>query len=62
MAPIPGVKFLNANLYNQETKDQLREQLGDKRVDVFLSDMAPSITGVRDTDQMRSLVSNHAPA
>lgn len=33
----------------------IQERLGDRRLDLVLSDMAPNITGVRATDQARAL-------
>jgi 23S rRNA (uridine2552-2'-O)-methyltransferase len=49
--PIPGTRFLRADIF--ETSDA--ELLGElKAFDVVLSDMAPDTTGVRSADQARS--------
>ena len=47
----PRLKFLQADAFVEENLKQL---LGDEKVDLVLSDMAPKTTGIRVTDQARS--------
>jgi 23S rRNA (uridine2552-2'-O)-methyltransferase len=53
MEPIPGVDFLEGDFTAPETLQALRELIGDKRVDLVMSDMAPNISGNRTIDQPR---------
>ena len=55
MDPIEGVEFLNADLLGNEGLDWLRERVGERAVDLVMSDMAPNISGNRVMDQTRSL-------
>ena len=55
MAPIPGVTCLQADFSDDQGLARLGEALGERRVSVVLSDMAPNLSGVRVADQARSL-------
>lgn len=55
MAPIAGVEFMQGDFTEQETLDRLQRLLGDRRVDLVLSDMAPNLSGVDSVDQPRSI-------
>ena len=55
MDPIPGVEFLQGDFTSAETLAALRALLGDSRVDLVMSDMAPNISGTRAVDQSRSM-------
>lgn len=55
MEPVAGVEFLQADFTTPETVAKLREMLGDRAVDLVMSDMAPNISGNRAMDQPRSL-------
>ena len=55
MEPIPGVDFLEGDFTAPETLQALRELIGDKPVDLVMSDMAPNISGNRAIDQPRSV-------
>jgi 23S rRNA (uridine2552-2'-O)-methyltransferase len=55
MEPVAGVEFLLGDFTTDETLGALRERLGDARVDLVMSDMAPNITGTRAMDQPRSM-------
>jgi 23S rRNA (uridine2552-2'-O)-methyltransferase len=55
MEPIPGVDFLAGDFTAPETLRALRELVGEKRVDLVMSDMAPNISGNRTIDQARTL-------
>ena len=55
MEPIPGVDFLEGDFTAPETLQALRELIGEKPVDLVMSDMAPNISGNRTIDQPRSM-------
>ncbi|GMT18906.1 hypothetical protein PFISCL1PPCAC_10203, partial [Pristionchus fissidentatus] len=54
MLPLPGATLLsNMDIREKSTHEAMREALKGKRVDVLLSDMAPSPTGDKGTDHTR---------
>jgi len=53
MEPIPGVDFLEGDFTTPETLQALRTLVGEKPVDLVMSDMAPNISGNRTIDQPR---------
>ena len=53
MEPIEGVEFLPGDFREQEVLDALNERVGDQPLDVVLSDMAPNLSGIGDTDAAR---------
>jgi 23S rRNA (uridine2552-2'-O)-methyltransferase len=55
MPPIPGVEFLLGDFTEPATLAALRELVGDAKIDLVLSDMAPNISGTRAMDQPRSM-------
>lgn len=55
MPAIAGVEFLQGDFTEAETFARLTERLGDRRVDLVLSDMAPNLSGVASVDQPRSM-------
>ena len=55
MEPLPGVEFVLGDLTSNGTIAALRAALGDSKVDLVMSDMAPNISGTRAMDQPRSL-------
>jgi 23S rRNA (uridine2552-2'-O)-methyltransferase len=55
MEPIPGVDFLEGDFTAPETLQALRNLIGDKPVDLVMSDMAPNISGNRVIDQPRTM-------
>ena len=46
MDPIDGVTFLQGDFREQEVADQLSAIVGDRQVDLVLSDMAPNLSGI----------------
>ncbi len=54
MDAIPGVTFLQGDFREQAVLDSLLAELGGRRVDLVLSDMAPNISGVDVVDQARA--------
>jgi 23S rRNA (uridine2552-2'-O)-methyltransferase len=51
MHPIAGVEFLQGDFREEGVLKQLEEKLGNKPVDLVISDMAPNISGVKEADQ-----------
>ncbi len=55
MAPVRGVEFIQGDFNDETVVRRCVDALGGAGVDLVLSDIAPNITGVRVTDQARSL-------
>jgi len=55
MESLPGVEFIQGDFREDEILEQLVEILGDSRVDLVMSDMAPNISGMEAVDQPRSM-------
>jgi len=53
--PIPGVTFLQGDFTDTEVYERCLDQLQGKKTDLVISDMAPNLSGIRDTDQARSM-------
>lgn len=53
MAPVPGVDFIQGDFREDAVLTQLETLVGDKPVDLVLSDMAPNISGIAVSDQAR---------
>jgi 23S rRNA (uridine2552-2'-O)-methyltransferase len=53
MEPIRGVHFIQGDFREDEVLQQLEEKLGDRRVGLVMSDMAPNMSGVPLVDQAR---------
>ncbi|MDQ2069123.1 23S rRNA (uridine(2552)-2'-O)-methyltransferase RlmE [Natronospira bacteriovora] len=51
MAGIPGVDFIQGDFTEQSVLDELLALIGDQRVDLVLSDMAPNMSGMKAVDQ-----------
>jgi len=55
MKSIEGVHFIQGDFTHTATYDQLIALLGEQKVDVVMSDMAPEMTGIRMSDQAKSI-------
>ena len=55
MDPIEDVDFIQGDFREEEVLGQLQALLGDTRVDLVISDMAPNVTGMAVVDQPRSM-------
>ena len=55
MEPIAGVHFLQADFREAEGLDALATSLGNRKVDLVVSDLAPNLSGVESADQARSV-------
>lgn len=53
MAPIEGVNFIRGDFRDEAVAQQLHERLAGRPVDVVVSDMAPNLSGIADTDAAR---------
>ena len=51
MDPIDGVDFIKGDFRDPKIVEQIRGLFGIQGLDLVISDMAPNITGVRETDQ-----------
>lgn len=55
VAPIPGVTIIRGDFGEESVLRRLEEALDGRKIDLVVSDMAPNISGVRATDQARSI-------
>lgn len=55
MVALPGVDFIQGDFTEQQVFDSIMESLGDRRVDLVISDMAPNMSGVSAVDQPQSM-------
>lgn len=55
MDPIAGVDFLQGDFREEAVLNALLERVGEQKVDVVLSDMAPNMSGNASVDQARSM-------
>lgn len=55
MDPIAGVDFLQGDFREEAVLAALLERVGDSKVDVVMSDMAPNMSGTPAVDQPRSM-------
>jgi len=55
MDALPGVEFIQGDFREDEILEQLMGILGETRVDLVMSDMAPNISGMDAVDQPRSM-------
>ncbi|MGP1947415.1 MAG: 23S rRNA (uridine(2552)-2'-O)-methyltransferase RlmE [Arsenophonus sp. NC-PG7-MAG3] len=55
MNPIVGVDFLQGDFRNKQILKALLERVGDKKVHVVMSDMAPNMSGIHAIDIPRSM-------
>ncbi|QSX34511.1 23S rRNA (uridine(2552)-2'-O)-methyltransferase RlmE [Shewanella avicenniae] len=55
MDPIVGVDFLQGDFREEKVLDALLTRVGDDKVDVVLSDMAPNMSGADVVDQPRAM-------
>ncbi|HLU14574.1 MAG TPA: RlmE family RNA methyltransferase [Burkholderiaceae bacterium] len=53
MEPIEGVTFIQGDFREDDVLRQLQDTLGDSRVDLVISDMAPNLSGIKAADAAR---------
>ncbi|SRR6266496_1761990 len=55
VAPIPGVTIVRGDFREDSVLQRLEDALDGRKLDLVVSDMAPNLSGVRATDQARSI-------
>jgi 23S rRNA (uridine2552-2'-O)-methyltransferase len=55
MEPVRGVEFVQGDFTKRSGLEAMRKIVGDRAVDVVLSDMAPNLSGIGVSDQARSM-------
>ena len=55
MGALPSVTFIQGNFEEESTLTELRKKLGERPVDLVISDMSPNITGIAISDQARCM-------
>ncbi len=55
MAPITNVLFIQGDFTEQAVYDQCLRALNGRNADLVISDLAPNLSGIRATDQARSM-------
>jgi len=53
MEPIAGVEFIQGDFRDDAVLEQLQQIVGDRKVDLVISDMAPNLSGVGSADSAR---------
>jgi len=53
--PLPGVEFIQGDFREQQVYEQLMQRVGERTVDLVISDMAPNISGMKAVDQPRAM-------
>lgn len=53
MEPIAGVEFIQGDFREDSVLEQLHTLVGDQKVDLVISDMAPNLSGVSSADSAR---------
>jgi len=55
MQPISGVRFIQGDFTEAETLAKVKAEVGERRVDMVVSDMAPEMSGNKLVDQARTI-------
>lgn len=55
MDPVPGAEVLQGDFREEEVLQRLLDTLGERPVDLVMSDMAPNISGMKTVDQPRAM-------
>jgi 23S rRNA (uridine2552-2'-O)-methyltransferase len=55
MDTLAGVDFIHGDFREPEVMEILKQKVGEKKIDLVISDMAPNISGIRDSDQARTM-------
>lgn len=54
MQPVAGVNFIQGDVREDAVRQKIAEMVGERAVDLVLSDMAPNLTGIASVDEARS--------
>lgn len=55
METLPGITFIQGDFEEESTLTELRRKLGERSVDLVISDMSPNISGIVISDQARCI-------
>jgi len=55
MDPLPSVRFIHGDFREDAVFAALLDMVGEQRVDLVISDMAPNISGMKSVDQPRAM-------
>lgn len=55
MAPVPGADFIHGDFTEAAVFERCLKALGGREADLVISDLSPNLSGIRDTDQARSM-------
>lgn len=55
MDSLADVQFIQGDFTDEAVFEQIVEAIGDSRVDLVISDMAPNMSGMKDIDQPRAM-------
>jgi 23S rRNA (uridine2552-2'-O)-methyltransferase len=55
MEPLPDVRFIHGDFREDAVFAALLDMVGEQRVDLVISDMAPNISGMKSVDQPRAM-------
>jgi 23S rRNA (uridine2552-2'-O)-methyltransferase len=55
MKTLPSVTFIQGDFEEESTLTELRKKLGERTVDLVISDMSPNISGIAISDQARCM-------
>ena len=55
MEPLSGVVFIQDDFREEHAMIELKKGLGDRQLDLVISDMAPNLSGIVVSDQARSM-------
>ena len=55
MDPIAGVEFIQGDFTDELVLEEILKKVGDRRVDLVISDMAPNMSGMIDIDQPKAM-------
>jgi 23S rRNA (uridine2552-2'-O)-methyltransferase len=53
MLPIKNVEFIQDDFTNEGVIEKIKTIIGDRKIDILLSDMSPNISGHKNTDHLR---------
>ncbi len=56
MDSLPGLDFIQGDFADDAVLNALQQRVGDRKVDLVMSDMAPNISGNRSIDQPRAML------
>jgi 23S rRNA (uridine2552-2'-O)-methyltransferase len=56
MDSLPGLDFIQGDFTDDAVLSALQQRVGERKVDLVMSDMAPNISGIRAIDQPRAML------